>query len=232
MAQYLALTGDNPISESLPLWIRSQLMSSSDRLAAVGLREMKTARTREHIVEVAIELFLAQGYDQTTMEQIAEKAEVAPSTLYRYFATKDLLVLDRLLVFTDLGAALAARPADEPVGESLAVILQDSLESVVDDPRHPALQKVIDETPALRSRFSDIGIASVSTLERTLADRLALAPDDVRVFMTARNVLLVFEIAATRWWSGDHSHSRADVLDDILTTLAAQELILPTPLDR
>lgn len=191
---------------------------------------MKAARTRDHIVDVAIELFVAQGYDQTTMEQIAEKAEVAPSTLYRYFASKDLLVLDRLLVLTDLGDALESRPAGEPVGESLTKVLLHCIESFVDDPRTTALRQIIDEAPALRTRLFDISTDSFKAFERALAERMAMPPDDPRAMMTARIALHVFEIVAERWWSGDHSESRVDVLNDVLTSLAEQGPILPTPL--
>jgi AcrR family transcriptional regulator len=199
---------------------------------AVGLREVKAARTREHIVDVAIELFIAQGYDQTTMEQIAEKAEVAPSTLYRYFTSKDLLVLDRLLVLTDMGDVLKSRPADEPVEESLAVVLLDSLESMVDDPRHAAIRHVIDEAPALRTRLFDISTDSFKGFQQALAERMAVPPDDLRVRMTTRIALHVFEVAAERWGDGDRSKPRADVLNEVLTTLAEHAPILPTPLDR
>jgi AcrR family transcriptional regulator len=181
---------------------------------------------------VAIELFVAHGYDQTTMEQIAEKAEVAPSTLYRYFSSKDLLILDRLLVVTDLGDALTSRPAGEPVGESLAIVLRDSLESFVDDPRHAAIRKIIDEAPGPRARLWDIASETRSKFERALAERMALPPDDLGVTMAARIALQVYEIAVERWWSGDHSVSRADVLNDVLTALAEQGPILPTPLAR
>jgi AcrR family transcriptional regulator len=192
---------------------------------------VKAARTREHIVDVAIELFIAQGYDQTTMEQIAERAEVAPSTLYRYFTSKDLLVLDRLLVLTDLDDALESRPADEPVGESLTMVLRHCLESFVDDPRNAAIRHIIDEAPALRTRLFDISTDAFKAFGSALAKRMAVPPDDVRAMMTARIALQVFEIVADRWWSGDHSESRTDVLNDVLAPLAEQGVILPTPLD-
>jgi AcrR family transcriptional regulator len=191
---------------------------------------VKAARTREHIVDVAIELFIAQGYDQTTMEQIAEKAEVAPSTLYRYFTSKDLLVLDRLLVLTDLEDVLESRPADEPVGESLTMVLRHCLESFVDDPRNTALRQIIDEAPALRTRLFDISTESFKAFESALAKRMAVPPDDLRAMMTARMASHVFEIVADRWWCGDHSVSRTDILDDVLTSLAGHGVVLPTPL--
>ena len=84
----------------------------------MGLREQNAERTRAHVIDVAIQLFFTQGYEQTTMEQIAERADVGSTTLYRYFPTKDLLLLHQLSAF-DWGPALRARPADEAIDVSL-----------------------------------------------------------------------------------------------------------------
>jgi AcrR family transcriptional regulator len=58
-----------------------------------GLRERKKAKTRASIREHALRLFREQGYGATTVEQIAEAAEVSPATFYRYFPTKEDVVL-------------------------------------------------------------------------------------------------------------------------------------------
>jgi AcrR family transcriptional regulator len=59
-----------------------------------GLRERKRQRTLSEIQRVALDLFGRQGYEATTIEQIAEEAEVSPSTVFRYFPTKEDLVLN------------------------------------------------------------------------------------------------------------------------------------------
>jgi AcrR family transcriptional regulator len=66
---------------------------SADPPPRPGLRERKKARTREVIQQHALRLFRDQGYAETTVEQIAEAAEVSPSTFFRYFPTKGDAVL-------------------------------------------------------------------------------------------------------------------------------------------
>src|SRR5260370_19027656 len=79
-----------------------------------GLRERKKARTRAEIRAQGLRLFREQGYHQTSTEQIAAAAEISPATFFRYFATKERVVLSDDLEPTML-AALPAQPADLPV---------------------------------------------------------------------------------------------------------------------
>jgi len=67
-------------------------MSESPVIDKPGLRERKKAKTRAAIQEHALRLFREQGYAATTVEQIAEAAEVSPSTFFRYFPTKEDVV--------------------------------------------------------------------------------------------------------------------------------------------
>src|SRR5690606_27395928 len=85
---------------------------------AHGLRELKKARTAAAIQRHAMNLFEANGYDATPVEAVAAAAEVAPSTVYRYFPTKeDLVISDEFdnVLFTKL----ADQPADVGVVDAV-----------------------------------------------------------------------------------------------------------------
>jgi AcrR family transcriptional regulator len=195
----------------------------------MGLRELKAARTRKHIIDVAYEMFLADGYDQTTMEQIAERAEVGSSTLYRYFPSKDLLILDQLTHVLDMAGALQARPLDEPLEISLGIAIRDSLESVEDNERFAAIRRIIDVSPVPRARLWDIVVQARSDFELALAERMGRPADDLVVLMSAGMTFQVWEIAGEKWWSADGGASRPEILDGILTALPDLKLICPAP---
>ncbi len=176
----------------------------------MGLRETKAARTRDQILDVAAELFLAQGYDETTMEQIAERAEIA-----------------RLTESLQLGAVLRARPDDEPIPQVLAATLEAALDSFHDEPRFSDLRHIIDISPVPRARLWDVFMQSRAELEAELGRRMGLPEDDLHVQLTARTTITIFEIVAERWWAGDHSTPRGAVLDEVLAAVDAAGIVLP-----
>jgi AcrR family transcriptional regulator len=128
----------------------------------LGLRERKKLRTRETIVEVALRLFATQGYDETTIAQIADEAEVSPSTFFAYFPTKEAVVFDRYdEAITLLADHIERRPPEQTTVDAFdewvrrrIVEFQEVSELGVLRYRvihsHDGLQK------ALRHRFSDL----------------------------------------------------------------------------
>ncbi len=121
-------------------------------MTQTGLRERKKQKTREAIQREALRLFQAQGYDATTVEQIAAAAEISPSTFFNYFPTKEDVVLydsyDPVML-----SILAARPAGEPLSvsflkslEALAPLMERDRESIL------VRANLWLATPALRAR--------------------------------------------------------------------------------
>src|SRR5579862_8124120 len=87
-----------------------------------GLRERKRLRTRDTIVRVALELFAERGYQSTTLVQVAAAAEIAPSTLHRYFRSKEDLVFSEFEGLRDsCRSHIIERPAGQTVSEATLV---------------------------------------------------------------------------------------------------------------
>lgn len=194
----------------------------------MGLRETKTARTRAQIIDVAIALFLDKGYDATTMEEIAERAEVGTTTLYRYFPSKDLILLDPFTRVDIVANAVAERPDEEGIGVALGNAIIRVLETIVaDEPHMDEMRELIDVSPGPRARLWDFIAQERDLLEIAIARRLEEDAATTRVRMATRVVLLVIELAADAWRSSDHARPLPEIAREILVELGADGIILP-----
>lgn len=98
---------------------------------SLNRRERKVVETRNSIVAAGKELIKAQGFAETTVDQIAEKADIAPRTFFRYFPNKESLLFAEFdAQREEMVAALEARPQDEDVFESMILILKPFSEMV------------------------------------------------------------------------------------------------------
>ena len=153
---------------------------------AAGLRERKKARTRAAIREHALRLFHEQGYAGTTVEQIAEAAEVSPSTFFRYFPTKeDVVLLDD---FDPIAIEkFEALPADMPVVTAMRTAMREAFAEAppgyVDQWRQ--LNRLTMGVPELRARVLDEYTRSVGMAAGLIAGRLGRDPGDFSVRVLA-----------------------------------------------
>lgn len=165
-------------------------MKSSDDRSKTGLRERKKAKTRAEIQRQALRLFRERGYEATTVARIAEAAEVSESTFFRYFATKEDVVLwdefDPLIFETfqaqppELGAIGALRNAIRDVMARASAAegaeLRERLELLL-------------SVPPLRATLVDRIGGPMRLLAEAVARRAGRRPDDPAVCAVAGAVM-------------------------------------------
>ncbi|QKW40275.1 TetR family transcriptional regulator [Actinomadura sp. NAK00032] len=174
-----------------------------DRLARLPLRERKKLRTRRAIQDHALRLFAAQGYDETTVEQIAAAAEISPSTFFRYFPTKeDVVITDEYDPI--MAEAIREQPAELPPIDALRAMLREILPQLFEtdlDALKTRL-RITAEVPALRGRTFEGMRATFTVLSEAFAERTGRAPDDPDVEAFSWAVLGVLQAALYRLLDG------------------------------
>jgi AcrR family transcriptional regulator len=193
----------------------------SDRPPA-GLRERKKARTRAAIRRHALRLFREQGYTATTVEQIAEAAEVSPSTFFRYFPTKEDVVLqddfDILAIeaFEDQPPELSPLAAFRAASASaFAALTDDELE------RLRETTKLTLSVPEVRARAIDEFTRTIDVIAEAVARRVGRKPDDFAVRNLAGAMVGVIMAASLPLSAGDLGRDWFQRIDAALAHLDA-----------
>jgi AcrR family transcriptional regulator len=158
---------------------------------AGGLRERKKARTREAITTAAIDLFEKQGYDETTVEEIAAAADVSPRTFFRYFDSKVDVIFSHDEDREDIYAAFAARPAHESVIEAVHQVLKQKIAHEFadgDDDLMLRLHQVAFRTPSLRAMSREHMQEEQGDIAAAFAQRLGTAPDALEPRLLATTI--------------------------------------------
>ncbi|GIF07821.1 acyl-CoA-like ligand-binding transcription factor [Actinoplanes siamensis] len=147
-----------------------------------SLRERKKAKTRAAIREHAMRLFEEQGYASTTVDQIAEAAEVSPSTFFRYFPAKeDVILVDDYDPV--IAAAVRAQPAEVPPIEAVRRAMREVFAGLTPEiwESERRRQKLFAEVPELRARaMHQLGDA-LDLIAEVLGERCGLPADDLRI---------------------------------------------------
>ncbi|MCX4905815.1 TetR/AcrR family transcriptional regulator [Streptomyces sp. NBC_00878] len=186
----------------------------------LGLRERKKIKTRTAIRDATYRLIRRQGYDATTIEQIAELAEVSPSTVFRYFPAKEDIVL------TDeydpvLEAEMRARPADEPWPDSLRHVLRKAVTlGMTEEPEVTRLRtRLMIEVPAVRSRMMESMSVTGRMLCRVIGERTGRGPDSLEVRVLAMSLIGGLMEVSLYWAEHDHEDGLGDLVDRALDVL-------------
>ena len=184
-----------------------------------SLRERKKAKTRAAIQAHALRLFHEQGYEATTIEQIIGVAEVSESTLFRYFPTKEALVLtdeyDPQLV-----ASFRAQPADLSLVQALRASFREVFGTLGARERAAQRQRtaLILAVPALRAGMLAQFADAMDLLAEAIAARAGREPGDFTVRTVAGAVLGVM-IAVLSAMARDPDADMAELIDNALDQL-------------
>jgi AcrR family transcriptional regulator len=186
-----------------------------------GLRERKKARTRTEIRAHALRLFREHGYGATTIDQIAAAAEVSQSTFFRYFPTKEDVVLQDDTDPLMLEAFRAQPPEMSPIAA-----LRESIRSVnaTVSPEDRAIERerqaLIVSVPELRARMLDEFTRVVEIVAGVVAERTGRRPDDIAV-MTLAGAIIGVSIAGMVAARDNPSADLMELMDAGLAQLEA-----------
>jgi AcrR family transcriptional regulator len=163
--------------------------------AEAGLRERKKRRTREAIVDSAMDLFEERGFEGTTVADIAERADIAPRTYFAYFPTKeDVVFADFEETLASLQARLGGRQPGETAIDALRAWLVDRLgEADFKDKRERCKRRLIRENPSLDAHERHLHGQFQATLGEAIAEDVGGEPTDMRARMVAASAVAAFD---------------------------------------
>lgn len=172
-----------------------------------GLRARKKERTHQAISEAAISLFLERGYDRVAVAEVAAAAEVSKPTLFRYFPTKEDLVLHR---FADHQGEAARVVRDRGPGEAPLTALhrhfgsglreRDPVTGLNDHPAVLAFLNLVYSTPALVARMARFSTQDQDALAEALGEAVPTGPDDLAPRLAAAQLVAVHQVLAHENW--------------------------------
>ncbi|WP_079109966.1 TetR family transcriptional regulator [Streptomyces roseifaciens] len=190
------------------------------------MAERKRRLVSNELTEAALQLLASKGFDAVTIDEIATTAGVSKRTFFRYFASKEDVVVQFL---ADMGAGmraeLAARSADERPSAALRSAVAVPIAACTDHADHAdrALRVVqlILRTPALHARFLERQAQWRDDLAAELTHRLGLDPDtDLYPRLAAGMALNAFDTVLHRWSESDGGEDPTELIDRAFAVIA------------
>jgi AcrR family transcriptional regulator len=208
-------------AEALPREPRS----AEPRSAEASLRERKKQRTREALSSAAFDLFDRKGFEATTVDEIADRVEISSRTFFRYFSSKDEVVLASLdEQYTLVFAAFDLRPPDEPVLTALrraAMEVLRTYESGQDAERLATVVRLVCTSPALAASSAELCNNRTNELVERVARRMGVSPTDPRPALVAAVTMSAFQTATGVWRDNEPGTPSSVLVDRAFELLAA-----------
>jgi AcrR family transcriptional regulator len=196
--------------------------------APTGRRERKKQRTREALIDAAFTLFVKKGFEATTVEEIADQVDVSSRTFFRYFSSKEDVVLTfQEEQFTAMKEALAAQPPDMPVITAMRNAGVDMMRACeegaygFDPERFICVQQMMVSSPTLFGRSLEHGQKKQAEITRIIADRMGVDPAvDMRPHVAAGTAGCAMHAAFDVWMrDGERSRPFSSVLDEVFALI-------------
>lgn len=187
--------------------------------APLGLRERKKARTRQALQEAALRLIRDQGYDATTVDQIAAAADVSPATFFRYFPTKEDVIVE-----DEYDPILVRRwqeidPSGTPV-QRIRQVVRDTLSGLPPEESAALLERtqLMYSVPQLRAKVWDNWRRTQGMLADLVGEQLGRSADDLRV-RAITGAMMGTMIGVIELWMAEPHRDLGELLDQSLAVL-------------
>ncbi|MBK3576348.1 TetR family transcriptional regulator [Streptomyces sp. MBT65] len=191
--------------------------------AKPGLREMTRRAVRAQIAETAMTLFVANGFEQTTVDQIAAAVGMSGRSVFRYFPTKEDMVVGHMDEIGDrLAEALAACPLDEDAWTALRHAMQPHLDELTAHAdSNVSVARMLDATPALRPSLLNKRARWAEALLPNIVRRLRgpTRTRELRARAIVSSALACLNVAVDEWARAGGTQPIDDLLDTALTAV-------------
>ncbi|GAA0467129.1 TetR family transcriptional regulator [Streptomyces stramineus] len=187
------------------------------------MAERKRQLVSNELTEAALQLLALKGFDAVTVDEIVTAAGVSKRTFFRYFASKEDVVVQFLAdMGADMCAELAARPVEERPSAALLHVVSVPIAAcgVHSDRALPVVQLIL-RTPALRARFLERQAQWRDDLSAGLARRLGLDPgSDLYPQLAAGMALTAFDAVLQRWSDSEGAEDSAELIERAFAVIA------------
>jgi AcrR family transcriptional regulator len=173
---------------------------ASDR--SLPLRERKKLRTRRALADAALRMFTEKGFGATTLEELADEAEVSRSTFFRFFPAKEAAAIE---AEAELWSAYLTALADRELAGSILSELHQTLATAAAglDPgweeRFLATRRLIATEPALLAYVEHYRAGVEKQVIECLAGKLNLGPEDLRLYVLAELATIAWSVSGRHW---------------------------------